>query len=67
MLSCVFFIFFLDVYIFSLVYHAGFKRLQEFSVYNGSDRDARTRWMRRSFRAGHGSLQSLIQKGTVVL
>ena len=47
-------------------YHARFKRLQVFSTEGGSDRDRRTRWMRSSVRAGHGSYRSLIQKGTVV-
>ena len=47
-------------------YHARFKRLQVFSTEGESDRDRRTRWMRSSVRAGHGSYRSLIQKGTVV-
>ena len=41
-----------------LVYLARCKRLLEFSVEDGSDRDARTRWMRSNFQAGHGHLGS---------
>ena len=37
----------------------GYKRFVE----DGSNWDARTRWKRSSFRAGHGSSLSLIQKG----
>ena len=38
---------------FTLVYHVRYKKLQEFSAGDGSDRDTRTRWMRTSFRAGY--------------
>ena len=54
---CAVFVSFLSFCKLSLVYHASTKRLQELSAEDG---------MRSSFRLGHGSSRSLIQKGTVV-
>ena len=68
---CCFLYAFLCIFLFCLFanfpsYHARYKMLQEFSAEDGSERDTRTRWMKSSFGAGHGSSRSLIQKGTVV-